>query len=46
MPTNSIQFVKDLSGIDTTGKLVRETKEGFEVLEASVEGFHSLVKQG
>jgi hypothetical protein len=46
VPANSIQYLKDLNGVDTTGKIVRSTKDGYEILEASKEGFQSLVKQG
>jgi len=46
VPTNSIQYVKDLAGVNTTGKIVRNLKDGFEILDADKDSYATLVKQG
>lgn len=38
--------VKDLEGVDTAGKLVKSTRDGFEILMPSNDGYNRLIKQG
>jgi hypothetical protein len=46
VPANSKQFLKDISGVDTSGMLVKKTKDGYEILEPSAESYQTMIKQG
>ena len=46
IPTASLVVVKDLEGVDTSGKVVKSTKGGYEILLPSEVGQKTMLKQG
>lgn len=47
VPAVTVQRVSDISTVNTTGKLIKNTKDGaFEIVESSEDGYNRLVKHG
>ena len=46
VPVTHVKKVADLTEVDTRGKLVINTKDGFEVVEPSEHLFEDIVKRG
>lgn len=46
VPTTAVTKVQDLDEVDTQGKLVFQTSDGYNVVQPSKHNFDSLIKLG